>query len=120
MRGGTVKRSQPLRSLVNLVNVKGTTAAPKSRPRSSADREWKTTKGIAKMKTLKEKPRNYLAVTSIAACAFAILTGATAWAQCPVTELVSGLQAPLGMTFSNKTNLIVAESGTATPNSGRI
>ncbi|MEO5722447.1 MAG: ScyD/ScyE family protein, partial [Chthoniobacterales bacterium] len=60
------------------------------------------------------------ALTSIAAFAFAILAAVSAQAQCPVTELISGLQRPLGSTISNKNNLIVAESGTATPNSGRI
>ncbi len=49
-----------------------------------------------------------------------MLATVSAQAQCPVTELISGLQWPLGMTFSNKNNLIVAESGTTTPNSGRI
>src|SRR6478672_12306974 len=72
------------------------------------------------MKIPNKYSRNQLAITSIAAFAFAILATASAWAQCPVTELISGLQGPLGMTFSNKNNLIVAESGTATPNTGRI
>ena len=72
------------------------------------------------MKIPNKNLRNHLAITSIAAFAFAILTAVSAWAQCPVTELISGLQRPLGMTFSNKNNLIVAESGTTTPNSGRI
>ena len=72
------------------------------------------------MKMPNKNVRSHLAITSIAAFAFAILAAVSAQAQCPVTELISGLQRPLGMTFSNKNNLIVAESGTATPNSGRI
>ena len=63
----------------------------------------------------------HLAITSILAFAFATLAAAgNSWAQCPVTELISGLQRPLGTTISNKNNLIVAESGTAMSNSGRI
>jgi len=72
------------------------------------------------MKMQNKYSRSQLAITSIAAFVFAILTTVSAWAQCPVTELISGLEGPLGMTFSNKNNLIVAESGTTTPNSGRI
>ena len=50
------------------------------------------------------------------------LPGATAGAQpiCPVTPLTSGLRLPLGITQSNLGNLVVGESGTAVPNSGRI
>ena len=65
--------------------------------------------------------REHLAIISILAFAFANLAAAgNSWAQCPVTELISGLQRPLGTTISNKNNLIVAESGTAMSNSGRI
>jgi hypothetical protein len=44
----------------------------------------------------------------------------TAAAQCPATELTSGLQLPLGITRSNQGNLIVSETGTTVPNTGRI
>jgi len=48
------------------------------------------------------------------------LSGAQASAQCPVTQLTSGLQLPLGITQSNQDNLLVSESGTRVPNTGRI
>jgi hypothetical protein len=41
-------------------------------------------------------------------------------AQCPVAELASGLQLPLGITRSNQDNLVVSETGTTAPNTGRI
>jgi hypothetical protein len=41
-------------------------------------------------------------------------------AQCPAVELTTGLREPLGITQSNQGSLIVAETGTSTPNSGRI
>lgn len=59
----------------------------------------------------------------IAAASFVCtLAGAPASAQtiCPVTELTSGLQIPLGITQTNQGDLLVAESGTRTPNTGRI
>ncbi|MBA3571888.1 MAG: hypothetical protein H0W34_07940, partial [Pyrinomonadaceae bacterium] len=46
------------------------------------------------------------------------LAGDNAMAQC--TELVSGLLRPIGITQSKKDNLLVSESGTTTPNTGRI
>lgn len=49
-----------------------------------------------------------------------MLASGDAAAQCPVTELASGLQLPLGITQSNQDNLIVGETGTTTPNTGRI
>src|SRR6266481_243659 len=48
------------------------------------------------------------------------LAGAQASAQCPVTQLISGLQLPLGITQSNQDNLLVSETGTRVPNTGRI
>jgi hypothetical protein len=51
------------------------------------------------------------------------LAGAQASAQaiCPVTELTSGLQLPLGITQSNQRNLLVSESGPrGTTNTGRV
>ena len=42
-------------------------------------------------------------------------------AQCPVTPLTSGLQLPLGLTQSNKRNLLISESGPrGTTNTGSI
>jgi len=49
-----------------------------------------------------------------------MLAGMDARAQCPATELISGLQIPLGITQSNQDNLIIAETGTPEPNTGRI
>lgn len=48
------------------------------------------------------------------------LAATEARAQCPGTELTSGLQFPLGITRSNQQNLLVAESGTAASNTGRV
>jgi hypothetical protein len=56
----------------------------------------------------------------VAVVATTMLVSGYAAAQCPVTELASGLQLPLGITQSNLDNLIVSETGTATPNTGRI
>jgi len=39
-------------------------------------------------------------------------------AQC--TSIASGLLEPLGLTLSNQNNLLVAETGTTSPESGRI
>ena len=39
---------------------------------------------------------------------------------CPGTTVVSGLRRPLGMALSNQGNLIVSESGTPVPDSGRL
>jgi hypothetical protein len=41
-------------------------------------------------------------------------------AQCSPDELISGLQIPLGIAQSNKDNLLVSETGTSAPNTGRI
>jgi hypothetical protein len=49
-----------------------------------------------------------------------MLAGMDARAQCPATELISGLQIPLGITQSNQGNLLVGETGTPEPNTGRI
>jgi hypothetical protein len=49
-----------------------------------------------------------------------LLTVGQASAQCPATELTSGLRLPLSITQSNQENLLVSESGTRTPNMGRI
>jgi hypothetical protein len=49
-----------------------------------------------------------------------LILGSNALAQCPSTELVSGLRMPLGITRSPQGNLIVGESGTLATNTGRI
>ena len=48
------------------------------------------------------------------------LAAVEARAHCPVSEVTSGLQVPLGVTQSNRGNLIVSETGTLVPNTGRI
>ncbi|HEV8609766.1 MAG TPA: ScyD/ScyE family protein [Thermoanaerobaculia bacterium] len=52
--------------------------------------------------------------------AAAMLASGDAAAQCPVTEFASSLQLPLGITQSNQDNLVVGETGTTAPNTGRI
>src|SRR5262245_4532836 len=54
------------------------------------------------------------------AALFVLLAGAQASAQCPATPLTSGLQIPLGILQSNEGNLLVSETGTPTPSTGRI
>ncbi|HEX6624792.1 MAG TPA: ScyD/ScyE family protein, partial [Pyrinomonadaceae bacterium] len=51
-----------------------------------------------------------------------LLAGTPAHAQviCPVTEVTAGLLRPLGITHSNQGNLLVSETGTATPDTGRV
>ena len=50
-----------------------------------------------------------------------MLTVVDASAQlCPGTTVTSGLRRPMGMALSNQGNLLVSETGTATPDSGRI
>jgi hypothetical protein len=50
-----------------------------------------------------------------------MLTVVDASAQlCPGTTVTSGLRRPMGMALSNQGNVLVSETGTATPNSGRI
>lgn len=58
-----------------------------------------------------------LALLSVAALS---LAGAEARAQCPASELTSGLESPLGITQLNRNNLLVAETGTGAPGSGRV
>jgi hypothetical protein len=67
--------------------------------------------------------RNRLSnLCSTLVAATVLLQGGAANAQpvCPVIPLTSGLQVPLGITQSNLGNLIVGETGTTVPNSGRI
>ncbi len=49
-----------------------------------------------------------------------LLTAAEAGAQCPPDVVASGLQTPLGITQSNKGNLLVSETGTTTRHTGRV
>jgi hypothetical protein len=49
-----------------------------------------------------------------------LLGGVRADAQCPADVVIPSLQVPLGIAQSNQGNLLVSESGTATPNTGRI
>jgi hypothetical protein len=49
-----------------------------------------------------------------------LLTASNVAAQCNAVELVSGLRLPQGIVQSNQANLLVAESGTTLPNTGRI
>ena len=57
--------------------------------------------------------------TFAAFVAVVMLAASEARAQCPVTELATGLEFPLGITLSNQSSLIVGESG-GPPNTGRI
>lgn len=61
-------------------------------------------------------PRSLLALLA----AILLFAGSKALAQCPTTELVSGLRMPLGIARSDQGNLIVGETGTSEPNTGRI
>src|SRR5215207_3242645 len=56
----------------------------------------------------------------VLAAAALLLTSAGASAQCPVTNLASGLRVPLGIIQTDQGNLLVAETGTPAPNTGRI
>lgn len=61
-----------------------------------------------------------LSVLILIAASF-ILLSINARAQCPGTELISGLRDPLGTAFTNQGNLLVSENGTyPVLNSGRI
>jgi hypothetical protein len=58
---------------------------------------------------------------SVVLTALTVLGAVEASAQCPVTELTSGLQFPLGITQSHQGNLLVSETGTlGVLHSGRI
>lgn len=49
-----------------------------------------------------------------------LLAGVDARAQCPTSVVTGGLEFPLGITQSNQGNLLVSETGTPAPNTGRI
>lgn len=59
-------------------------------------------------------------VVTILALVTSLALVATATAQCPGTTLTGGLQLPSKIIQGGKGNLIVAESGTFAPNSGRV
>jgi len=59
-------------------------------------------------------------VVTILALAASFAWAATATAQCPGTTFTGGLQLPSKIIQGSKGNLIVAESGTFAPNSGRV
>ena len=62
-----------------------------------------------------------VATFSLLALVIMLLTSPPTYAQCPVTQLTSGLQLPLGITQTNQNNLIVSESGPrGGTNSGRL
>jgi len=65
-------------------------------------------------------PLTHVAFSLALAASAVLLAGAQASAQCPATPLTSGLQIPLGISQSNQGNLLVSETGTSTPNTGRI
>jgi hypothetical protein len=65
-------------------------------------------------------PRRLAGSSLAVLAAAAMLASGDAAAQCPVTELASGLRIPLGIIQSNQDNLIIAETGTPEPNTGRI
>ena len=65
-------------------------------------------------------PLTHVAFSLALAALAVLLAGAQASAQCPATPLTSGLQIPLGISQSNEGNLLVSETGTFTPNTGRI
>lgn len=62
-------------------------------------------------------------VLSFAAAAIALALvpiNAAAQTTCAATPVASGLARPIGLVQSNQGNLLVSESGTSTPNTGRI
>jgi hypothetical protein len=61
-----------------------------------------------------------LAASLTALATLAVGTVASAQPVCPAPQVVAGLRMPLGIAQSNVGNLLVAESGTSAPNTGRI
>lgn len=57
---------------------------------------------------------------AVLTCAFILFTVHIANAQCPVTVVAGGLQAPIGITQSNQGRFFVSETGPPVVNSGRI
>lgn len=69
--------------------------------------------------------RRFAAVRLVLLSLVAVVAGLTpvgvkVRAQCSATELTSGLYFPLGITQTNQDNLLVSETGTPAPNTGRI
>jgi hypothetical protein len=64
--------------------------------------------------------QNKLTLFKLLAAVTLMLVGSNVKAQCPVTELTSGLQIPLSIIQSNQGYLLVSESGTRVSNTGRI
>jgi hypothetical protein len=70
---------------------------------------------------METKSRQYAAVRLTLIISLGLLAGlGAAQVRAECNEVVSGLLGPMGITQSNKGNLLVAESGPATPNSARI
>src|ERR671931_1046354 len=70
---------------------------------------------------METKSRQYAAVRVTLIISLGLLAGlGAAQVRAECNEVVSGLLGPMGITQSNKGNLLVAESGPATPNSARI
>lgn len=63
--------------------------------------------------------RHFAKLSALLVAATLALT-TEARAQSPVTEVISGLLTPLGITQSNQGNLIVSETGTFASHTGRI
>ena len=62
----------------------------------------------------------YITRTLITVAALLMLAGVTARAQCPPGVLTAGLEGPLDITLTQQGNLLVAETGTPAPNTGRV
>lgn len=71
------------------------------------------------MKTTPYSLARTIAALAVAFTAFTALNP-KAGAQCPAPVFASGLRAPTKIILSQKHNLLVAEQGTAVPNTGRI
>lgn len=65
------------------------------------------------------KTRSTSGILAAVAAALSLVTS-PAHAVCPAVEIASGLHRPLGVALSNQGNLIVSETGTMAPNSGRV
>lgn len=61
-----------------------------------------------------------LPLVAVATLAVTLVCTISVNAQCPAPVFASGLRAPTKIIFSQKGNLLVAEQGTAAPNTGRI
>ncbi len=76
------------------------------------------------MKHLKKRYLHTLArvhtLAAVATLAVTLVCTMSVNAQCPAPVFASGLRAPAKIIFSQKGNLLVAEQGTAAPNTGRI